>query len=297
MDNSVYLYNGNIVYPDFKAKSIKSGTERDLYIDLDDYVNEIYLDRKRRLGNFKARKISVGGASAFIDFNDNIFIYGPNRFGECGLGTNAEILGPTLVPDIKAKMISCGGSHTMIVTTNNELYASGYNDQGQCGLPKTVDRVSRFTKVNFVDFPVKYAQCQSGYTLIIDYMNNLYCLGTSPIDRERGLIKIWSGCNRVSGTANNIVFTDMDDSVYFVGKVIMTRLMSGYLTTYNMYESKGVELIPGIKARNIQSSYLDTLNVIGTRIKRESAPTYPWENYNDYMSYEQILALNTIIQQ
>lgn len=202
-----------------------------------------------------------------VDFDDNVFIYGPNYFGECGLGTQGEIFEPTLVPDIKAKMVSCGAIHTMILTTNNELYASGNNEYGQCGLPETITGVARFTKVDSVNFPVKYVQSQTGYTLIIDHMNNLYCLGTSPLSPDnRGLIKISPGCNRVSGTSDYFVFTDMNDNVYFFGKIIKTRFVNGWIPFYTAYDSKGIKLIPNIKARKIEASYRGPFTVIGTRI-------------------------------
>lgn len=60
LEDNVYEYDINIQSKGFKAKSIKNGPQRDLYIDLDDYVNEIYQDKNKRLGNWKVKQISIG---------------------------------------------------------------------------------------------------------------------------------------------------------------------------------------------------------------------------------------------
>ena len=46
----------------------------------------------------------------------------------------------------KAKMIACGGSHTIILTKDGTLFACGSNDHGQLGLGDTTHR-NTFTKV------------------------------------------------------------------------------------------------------------------------------------------------------
>ena len=47
---------------------------------------------------------------------------------------------PTQIPNIKAKVVSCGNYHTMIIDLNNNVWAFGYNDYGQLGLGDNQNR-------------------------------------------------------------------------------------------------------------------------------------------------------------
>jgi len=42
--------------------------------------------------------------------------------------------------------VACGGYHTLVLTTENELFACGANNQGECGSGGTTD-ISTFRQI------------------------------------------------------------------------------------------------------------------------------------------------------
>ncbi|KAL9650723.1 hypothetical protein ABK040_001777 [Willaertia magna] len=57
----------------------------------------------------------------------------------------------TIIPDyLQIKEIKCGRSHTLFKTINNELYAFGRNDYGQCGVDSSNESIPQITKCKVI---------------------------------------------------------------------------------------------------------------------------------------------------
>ena len=84
-----------------------------------------------------------------------IFAWGANSHGQLGLGTCNELELPQIVPLSEPLVLSGasgGGGHTILVSTDGELYVSGWNNKGQLGIGTTED-VNKFSGnyVNTID--------------------------------------------------------------------------------------------------------------------------------------------------
>ena len=68
-----------------------------------------------------AKYVSCGNNyTVLIDMNNNVWVFGSNFYGELGLGDNINrtVDIPIKINDIKAKSISCGSSHTLLIDMN-----------------------------------------------------------------------------------------------------------------------------------------------------------------------------------
>lgn len=83
--------------------------------------------------------------SAFTTDGGALWLFGENRFGQCGVATLAPVTTPTrLSTELQVSSISLGSRHTIMLTNTGELYAFGENRFGQCGVdPSTVDPIMR----------------------------------------------------------------------------------------------------------------------------------------------------------
>lgn len=82
----------------------------------------------------------------------SVLVYGSGECEQLGLGDDApaEIKKPRLIklftPPIKVRQIACGGMHTLVLTTQGEVYSWGCNDEGALGrsgaenVPMLVDK-------------------------------------------------------------------------------------------------------------------------------------------------------------
>ena len=69
-----------------------------------------------------------------FSFNNSVYVFGHNDYGQLGLGHNNHINKPTLLmQDPTIKSICCGYSHSMILKENGELFVFGGNSYGQLG--------------------------------------------------------------------------------------------------------------------------------------------------------------------
>jgi alpha-tubulin suppressor-like RCC1 family protein len=76
------------------------------------------------------------------------------------------------------ELVACGGAHTLIKTSMQEVYSFGLNDKGQLGLASIQEIVSVPSKIkNFTSFRVTVLAC-AGKTQIVNipYRRILLCL-------------------------------------------------------------------------------------------------------------------------
>ena len=80
--------------------------------------------------------ISAGGCHVCcIDKNKNIFVFGANDEGECGLSREIKKIFEPKKLIIKNEMIhtiQCGYTHTIFTTENDKFYSCGTNKQNEC---------------------------------------------------------------------------------------------------------------------------------------------------------------------
>ena len=149
------------------------------------------------LAGLKIKVVSCGLLHTVIITEDNnLYSFGRNMEGQLGWGddTPEESL-PALVTvpgGLKVKAVSCGESHTVIITVDNNLYSFGNNASGQLGLGNT-DNKNVPTLVTTIpdSLKVKAVSCGDNHTVIITEDGNLYSFGLN----NRGQLGLGSNIN------------------------------------------------------------------------------------------------------
>lgn len=87
------------------------------------------------------RAVACGGHhSVAVDRNGDVYAWGDNKYGQCGLPPSEiqEVETPTRLHTIKgAQSVTCGDYHTFILMRDHTVLAFGKNDKGQLGLGHT----------------------------------------------------------------------------------------------------------------------------------------------------------------
>lgn len=83
--------------------------------------------------------------SAFTTNEGSLWLFGENRFAQCGVPTLESVSTPTrLDTPHHVSSISLGSRHTLFLTNQGSVYAFGENRFGQCGVdPATVKPITR----------------------------------------------------------------------------------------------------------------------------------------------------------
>jgi len=82
-----------------------------------------------------------------------LYALGSNGSGQLGLGHEDDVSSPTLlqvsagIEQHQVRRITAGGNHTLLVTEAGDVYASGSNVDGRCGLGKGKEQSLYFQKV------------------------------------------------------------------------------------------------------------------------------------------------------
>jgi len=93
------------------------------------------------LASTRIKKVACGDFhSVALTEDGKIFSWGGGgsffNKGQCGHGNNEDTITPEIIKDLETKTVvdvSCGGYHTLALTSDNELYSWGSGLYGECG--------------------------------------------------------------------------------------------------------------------------------------------------------------------
>ncbi len=123
----------------------------------------IKIDTFKNFVDFINIKISCGYDYTILIKNNQIYVWGNNKFGQLGLGHNDVVNVPTKLNfDFKINKIVCGIYYTIAITDDG-LYVWGYNRFGQLGLGHN-NNINIPTKLNF---KINKIVCSSNHTIAI----------------------------------------------------------------------------------------------------------------------------------
>ncbi|XP_052821784.1 X-linked retinitis pigmentosa GTPase regulator isoform X2 [Octopus bimaculoides] len=74
--------------------------------------------------------------TALVTESGRIFMFGPNDWGQLGLGHSRHVDKPSCIKALKhekVSLVACGGCHTLIATDSGKIYSFGANGEGQLG--------------------------------------------------------------------------------------------------------------------------------------------------------------------
>lgn len=112
------------------------------------------------------------------------FVYscGSNGKFQLGTGDDGDLteLKPVFESEVGIKKIVCGGNHTFILLVNGDLFASGDNAQGQCGV-RDGDTIGTFTEVPKLN-GAEWTNCCAGYefSILVNALHEIYSCGFGP---------------------------------------------------------------------------------------------------------------------
>lgn len=266
----------------FKAKDIKSCNNYAIIIDLNDYAHTLTpgSDQPKPLTNFPVKYVAIGGpksdnpSRAFIDFDDNLYVYGNNNYGMLGLGlSDTVITQPRLVLGIKARMIAFSTDHGVVLATDGRLYVAGFQHYG---LPMEWRNLYTFTELP--NIRAKFVACGSFITSFIDLNNDLYIIGQIRYVHYNGILtydsvyyrlkKILAGCASVSIAGSMVVFTDIKNNVYTFGQIVEVKRNEVYTIYDSGIQNKNFNImaITKFKADKVYCTKYGGIMIIGTSI-------------------------------
>lgn len=240
-------------FNNIKAVSIGYGPSYIMYIDSENNLwsmgsntcGELGVgDTKKRkvptlIKGIKVKKISCNTMRAYMIDEDN---YVRTTGFNTGLSGVKPDCGPLLTKPIKvdkhvsregkvvnvpikAKEISCGTSHNLLIDMDDNLWTFGVGGQGQLGLGDLEDQI--YPK-QVGDFKVKHISCGTSHSIFIDTDNNVWAFGSImsyyfELKQDKTLqynvptlLKGIKAKQVASGKNHNLII-DMDNNVWAFG--------------------------------------------------------------------------------
>ena len=151
------------------------------------------------MNNFSIKLLQVfddenGYNVLFVTYDDNVFGFGSNQFGCCGLGHNKFVKDPQIIRELCDKLVQnfyIGLHFVLAITSKNKLYGLGDNSCGQLAR-KCNQEVNKPILIGGLDgINIKQISCGSLHALLLTNDGLVYGWG----DNSLGQI----GCGRDKG--------------------------------------------------------------------------------------------------
>ena len=140
--------------------------------------------------------------------NNNIFVWGNNDFGQLGTGNTDTQFTPFHCSNWPDNIIDikCGRCHTLILTSNQDVYSCGNNYDGQLGRSSFLNSFNIPHKI--INIPnITRIECGFNHSLCIDINNDLYVFG----DNSSGQLGLNDTCGKVHYPTKNILLSNVID--------------------------------------------------------------------------------------
>lgn len=128
------------------------------------------------------KKISSGHIHTLAVTTDgNLYVWGSHQDGQLGLNNNktTHVKKPKILDFINIKKVSCGSYYSIILDTENKIYACGSNDHGQLGIGKkyagTKKIIYNFRYIKLLN--VKKIACGNDHTMALTIRGEFYVWG------------------------------------------------------------------------------------------------------------------------
>ncbi len=126
------------------------------------------------------------GHSLALAADGTVYAWGLNNRGQLGLGNRTNNAFPVQIPFLKnvnynqpslVFAIAAGAAHSLLLDNDGQLYAAGWNDYGQLGLPGLTDHLS-FEPSEGQNHQIAIA-AGSGHSLSLKYTGEIFAWGNN----------------------------------------------------------------------------------------------------------------------
>jgi alpha-tubulin suppressor-like RCC1 family protein len=150
----------------------------------------------------------LGLGNNAYNYYGKIYSFGNNKYGQLGLGNNGDRNIPTQIPNIRAKSVTCGTRHKMIIDLDDNIWSFGSNYYGQLGLG---DDQNRNIPTQIPNLKAKDVSCGTYHTVIIDFNDNVWSFG----DNEYGQLGLGDNQDRnIPTQISNLKVKDVSCGIY-----------------------------------------------------------------------------------
>ncbi|XP_025067554.1 RCC1 and BTB domain-containing protein 2 isoform X2 [Alligator sinensis] len=112
-----------------------------------------------------------------------VYSWGHNAYSQLGNGTTNHGLVPcqvsTNLVNKKVIEVTCGSHHSMVLTSDGEVYAWGYNGNGQLGLGNTGNQPTPCRIAALQGIRVQQVACGYAHTLVLTDEGRIYAWGAN----------------------------------------------------------------------------------------------------------------------
>jgi len=176
-------------------------------LGLGDTENRQHLERVKGLPS-PIIKLAAGGFHSLVVLkNGNLWACGYNHSGQLGLGDTENRQHFERIKELPSPVIklATGGNHSLVLLTNGELWACGYNTQGQLGLgSKSKKKLTRFVKITSSTTPAMMRLFTNNLRTInysalnhlLEHALSLLAIERSPHQKTLLVKKLLADCQR-----------------------------------------------------------------------------------------------------
>ena len=172
--------------------------------------------------------------SAVIAEDGDVYTWGRGWDGQLGHDVVTEIeLEPRIVPHMENRAsaaVSCGTSHTVVVTDNGNVWAWGDNKCGQLGIGNLISTATPAPLITLDEQEVTHVACGAEHTVVVTIANEVYGFGNGVYDQlGLGTLGIFPKPHRIPGLTavpriqsvacgrNSTAVIGGDDTCYLLG--------------------------------------------------------------------------------
>ncbi|KAJ0041685.1 hypothetical protein NL108_008462, partial [Boleophthalmus pectinirostris] len=135
----------------------------------------------QHLSDLPLVQVAAGGEHSFsLSLSGAVFGWGNNSCGQLGLGDTTDRDSPTVVHYLNTKktcLISCGLSHTAVLTKDGAVFTFGSGQHGQLGHNSFRDELRPRLIAELLGAKVKQVACGRQHTLVMTESQRLFSCG------------------------------------------------------------------------------------------------------------------------
>ncbi|KAH8953778.1 hypothetical protein BDL97_08G044800 [Sphagnum fallax] len=129
-----------------------------------------------------------------------VALWGNGDYGRLGLASSKSVWEPTLCTSLQHTQpvaVACGGAHTLVLTEEGRVYATGLNDWGQAGMPLTTRHSLELTEVEGLPGNVRFVHIAAGayHSAAVSENGSVYMWGRNSQGQlglgKRAQTKVW----------------------------------------------------------------------------------------------------------